>query len=329
MTIKKAAWRRMRVTLGATTILLIGFVPPRPALAQYPEKAITILAGYGVGSSGDQIVRGLVEALKKHLSQPIIVVNRPGASGTLAISDALAAKPDGYTLGLGTSGNLTVQPNRTGLPYGGPETYAPVAKLVNQPNLLMGRRDAPWTNAQEFLDYARAHPGKLSVGVPGVATIAHLNIEQLKQLAKLDIKVVYFDGPQQVEGALLGQVDAAVAPPGQTMPHIHAAKAVALGVFNERRLPLAPDVPTFKELGFDVTLVTFQAIIAPRGTPASAIRILDEAIRNAVAEPSFASLVENTENTIDYKGPEAFAAELRQSFEKNGELLRTLGIEKK
>ena len=161
-----------------------------------------------------------------------------------------------------------------------------------------------------------------------IASIAHLNIEQLKLLAKLDIKVVYFDGPQQVAAALLEQVDAAVAPPGQTMPHVSAGKAVALGVFNERRLLLARDVPTFKELGFDVTLTTGQAIIAPRGTPASVVKALNEAIRKAVAEPSFVSFAENTQNTIDYKGPEALAAELRQSFEKNGELLRALGIKK-
>jgi tripartite-type tricarboxylate transporter receptor subunit TctC len=302
---------------------------PIAARAEYPEKPITILTVSGAGSSGDQIVRGLAEALKKHLPQPIIVVNRPGASGTIAIPEALAAKPDGYTLGLGTPGTLTVQPHRADLPYGGPDTYAPIAKLVNQPNVLMGRVGAPWTTAQEFLNYARAHPGQVSVGVPGVASIAHLNIEQLKLLAKLDIKVVYFDGPGQVAAALLGQVDAAVAPPGQTMPHVNAGKAVALGVFNERRLPLARDVTTFKELGFDVTLTTGQAIIAPRETPAFVVKVLDEAIRKAVTEPSCVSFAENTQNTIDYKGPEALAAELRQSFEKNGELLRALGIKKK
>jgi tripartite-type tricarboxylate transporter receptor subunit TctC len=329
MTVKKATWRRVRATLSVTAALfLCGFVAPRTALAQYPDRAITILTVSGAGSAGDQIVRALAEALKKHLPQPMIVVNRAGASGTIAISDALAARPDGYTLGLGTPGSLTVQPHRADLPYGGPDTYTPVAKLVNQPNVLMGRVGAPWTTAQEFLNYARAHPGQVSVGVPGVASIAHLNIEQLKLLAKLDIKVAYFDGPQQVAAALLGQVDAALAPPGQTMPHVNAGKAVALGVFNERRLPLARDVPTFKELGFDITLTTGQAIIAPRGTPAFVVKTLDDAIRKAVAEPSFVSFAENAQNTVDYKGPEAFAAELRQSFEQNGELLRALGIKK-
>jgi tripartite-type tricarboxylate transporter receptor subunit TctC len=294
----------------------------------YPEKPITIRVGYDADSVGDQVARGFAEAAKKHLPQPFVVVNRPGASGTIAISEALGAKSDGYTLGLGTVGTLMVQPHRTKLPYGGPDTYVPVAKLVSYPNVLMVRAGAPWTRAGEFLNYARANAGKLTVGVPGLATVAHLNVEQLKLLANVDLKVVYFDGPQQVMAAIRGQIDAAVAGPGPIMPHVKSGNAVALGVFDERRLPLARDVPTFMELGFDISLGTAQAIIAPRATPASIVRVLDDAIRKAVAEPSFVSLAEATQNTIDYKGPEAFAAELRRGFEMNGELFRTLGIKK-
>lgn len=301
---------------------------PTVACAQYPEKPITILVGYDVDSVGDQVARGLAEAARKHLPQPILVVNRAGASGTLAISEALAAKPDGYTLGMGTIGNLTVQPQRTKLSYGAPDSYVPVAKLVSYPNLLITRTNAPWSSASEFLTYARAHPGQVTVGVPGLATVAHLNIEQLNLAAGVKLKAAYYDGPKQVAAAVSGQVDAANAGPAPIVPYLRSRAALAIGVFSERRLPLLPEVPTFKELGFDVTLGSAQALVAPQGTPASIVRILDEAIRKALAEPAFVSLAEKTENTIDYKGPEAFAAELRQLFKANGELLRTLAIKK-
>ena len=166
----------------------------------------------------------------------------------------------------------------------------------------------------------------MSVGVPGLATVAHLNVAQLALLAKVDFKVVYFDGPQQVEAAFRGQVDAAVAGYAPISPHVNARQAVALGVFAERRLPLARDVPTFKELGFNVTLGSLQGIIAPRGTPAAIVKALDDAISKAVTEPSFVSLAKQTGNTIDYKGPEAFAAELRRAFETNGDLIRALRL---
>ncbi len=295
----------------ATVLVLLAMVAPGAVLAQNPEKPVTILVGFGAGSGGDLIARGLAEAAKKHLRQPIVVVNRPGAAGTVAISEAIAAKPDGYTLGLGTVGTLTLQPHQTSLSYGGPETYLPVAKLVTQPHVLMVRAGAPWRTAQEFLDTARAHPGRLSVGVPGIGTVAHLNVEQLKLLANVDLKVAFFDGPKQVAAALAGQIDASLAPPGPTMPHVKAARGVALGVVAERRMPLASDVPTFKELGYDVTLGTFQAI------------------SKIVAEPSFASVAEATQSTIDYKGPEAFAVEIRHGFEENGKLIQVLGLKKK
>lgn len=314
------------IRLGGWLLVCAVGAVPAVVHAQYPEQPITILTGYGADSVGDQITRGLAEAAKKHLPQPILVVNRPGASGTLAISETLAAKPDGYTLGLGTIGNLTVQPQRTKLPYGGPETYAPVAKLVSYPNVLIVKAGAPWTSAEEFLKYARTHPGQITVGVPGLATVAHLNVEQLNLLANVKLKAVYFEGPQQNMAAINGQIDAAVAGPGHAASHVESGKAVALGVFGERRLPLLPGVPTFKEIGFDVSLETGQAIVTSQATPASVIGVLDNAIRKAVAEPSFIALAERTQSTIDYKGSEAFAAELRRAFEINGKLLFTLGI---
>jgi tripartite-type tricarboxylate transporter receptor subunit TctC len=315
--------------LKVVGVLICAAATALPARAQFPEKPITILVGYDADSVGDQIARGLAEAAKKHLSQPIVVVNRPGASGTIAISEAVGAKPDGYTLGLGTIGNLTVQLHRRNLAYGGPDTYTPVAKLVSYPNGLMVGAGASWTNIGEFLNYARTHPGQVRVVVPGIATVAHLNVEQLKILAGVDLDVVYFDGPHQVAAAIRGQIDAAVAGPAPIIQHVKSRNAVMLGVFGDRRLPLAPAVPTFKELGFDISLGTAQAIIAPAATPGSVVAALDDAIKKAVAEPSFVLLAEKTQNTIDYEGPEAFAAELRRGFESNGDLLRTLGIAKK
>ena len=161
-----------------------------------------------------------------------------------------------------------------------------------------------------------------------MTTIAHLNLEQLKRAANVDLKVAFYDGPQQVQAAMTGKVDAAIAGAAPIMPHVQSGKAVVLGVFEERRLRALPNAPTFQELGLDATLGTFQAIVAPSGTPASIAQALAEAIHRAMSEPSFISLVERTGNIMEYQGPEAFAAELREKFEKNGELVRALGLSK-
>jgi tripartite-type tricarboxylate transporter receptor subunit TctC len=316
---------RARVTLA---FALVAAVISQVSFAQYPEKPVTILTGYGAGSPGDQIARGLAKAALAHFQQPLVVMNRPGAGGTLAISEALGAKPDGYVLGLATAGNLTIQPHVTALQYAGPNTYAAIAKLVNQPNVLMVRTEARWKSAREFLSYAKAHPGEITVGVAGRATVAHLDLEQLKRAANVDLKFALYDGPQQVQAALAGQVDAAIAGAAPIMPHVRNGKALVLGVFDDRRLRALPEAPTFKELGFDATLGTFQALVAAPGTPPAIVAALAEAIRKAVGEPSFITLVEETGNIIEYEGPEDFAADLRAKFEKNGELVRALGLSK-
>ena len=318
---------------GLCAMMLGSTLLPDYSVAQqesYPEKPITLLIPYGAGGASDQVARALADAAKKHLRQPIVVVNRPGESGTRAIVEALGATPDGYTLAWGTEGTLTVQPHRTHLPYGGPDTYVPVAKLTAMSNVLVVRAGAPWKTAEQFLNDARAHPGELSVGVPDVATVAHLNAEQLQLLGKVRFRVVNFDAPQQVPAALGGEVDAAVAAFTTIASYVKEHKAVALGVFGRRRWAVAPDVPTFKELGLDVTLPgSFGAIVAPRGTPAHIVTTLNEAIKKAVAESSFISFAEIRGTTIDYQGPKGLARELGREFEANGELLRVLGLTQK
>jgi tripartite-type tricarboxylate transporter receptor subunit TctC len=316
---------RARLTLA---FALVAVVANQVAFAQYPEKPVTILTGYGAGSPGDQIARGLAKAALAHFPQPLLVINRPGAGGTLAISEALRAKPDGYVLGLGTAGNLTIQPQVQSLQYAGPDTYVPVAKLVNQPNVLMVRTEARWKTPKEFLSYARAHPGEITVGVAGRATVAHIDLEQLKRAANVDLKFALYDGPQQVQAALAGKVDAAIAGAAPIMPHVQGGRALVLGVFDERRLGALPQAPTFKELGFDASLGSFQALVAPSGTPVPIVQALAEAVRRAMSEPSFISLAEETGNIIAYEGPESFAADLRGKFEKNGDLVRALGLSK-
>jgi len=319
---------RVASRAGLVFLVCVAALINQAAFAEYPDKPVTILTGYGPGSPGDQIARGLAKAALAHFGQPLVVTNRPGAGGTLAISEALNAKPDGYVLGLATAGNLTIQPHVTTLQYAGPETYVPVAKLVNQPNVLMVRAVARWKSAREFLSYAKAHPGEITVGVAGRATVAHLDLEQLKRAAHVDLKFALYDGPQQVQAALAGQVDAAIAGAAPIMPHVRNGKALVLGVFDDRRLRALPEAPTFKELGFDATLGTFQALVAAPGTPPAVVAALAEAIRKAVGEPSFITLVEETGNIIEYEGPEDFAADLRAKFEKNGELVRALGLSK-
>ena len=299
------------------------------AAAEYPERPVTLIAPFPAGGAVDIVARGLAEAVKTHLPKPVVVVNRPGGAGTIGISEVVQAKPDGYTIGLGAVAILTVQPHLTALPYRTPDDYLAVMKLVTLQVVLFVRSDAPWRTAQELLEYARANPGKVKVGVPGLGTILHLDLEHLKLLAKVDLTVVPFEGPQQIPALLGGHVDVALAHPAPVIPHVKAGKIRVIGVFQAARNPLFPEAQTFKELGYDVTLGVYYPLILPKGTPPAVVKILHDAFRKALAEPSFVALMQKGQIDIEYEGPEAVTRALWASFEQNAKLVEFLGLKKK
>ncbi|MBI4241798.1 MAG: tripartite tricarboxylate transporter substrate binding protein [Candidatus Rokubacteria bacterium] len=299
------------------------------ASAEYPERPITFIAPFPAGGAVDIVARGLAEAVKKHLPKPVVVVNRPGGAGTIGISEVVQAKPDGYTIGLGAVAVLTVQPHLTQLPYRTPDDYLAVMKLVTLQVVVFVRSEAPWKTAKELLEHARANPGKVKVGVPGIGTILHLDLEHLKLLAKVDMTVVPFEGPQQIPALLGGHVDVAMAHPAPVLPHVKAGKIRVIGVFQEARNPLFPDAPTFKELGYDVTLGVYYPLVVPKGTPKPVVQAIHDAFKKALAEPSFVELMKKGDIDIEYQGTEAIARELGRSFEQNAKLVELLGLKKK
>jgi tripartite-type tricarboxylate transporter receptor subunit TctC len=319
----------MKARLLVPFLALAWLASPSTAWGQYPERPVTLIAPFPAAGAVDIVARALAEAVKRHLPKPVVVVNRPGAAGTIGIAEVVQARPDGYTIGLGAVAILTVQPHLTVLPYRTPDDYVAVMKLATLQVVLFVRTDAPWKTARELLEHARANPGKVKVGVPGIGTILHLDLEQLKLLAKVDMTVVPFEGPQQIPALLGGHVDVALAHPAPVLPHIKAGKVRVIGVFQEARNPLFPDAPTFKELGHDITLGVYYLLVVPKGTPPTVIQVIHDAFRKAMAEPAFVELMQKSQIDIDYQGREAVTRELWTSFEQNGKLVELLGLKKK
>lgn len=311
-------------------ILPLLMVVPSWVLAQsFPEKPITFIVPFPAGGPADMLGRGLAEAVKKHLPKPVVVVNKPGGAGTIGISEVIQAKPDGYKIGQAAVAILTVQPHLTSLPYRTPDDYLPLMKLVTLQVIMFVRSDAPWKNAQEFIEYARANPGKLKIGIPGFGTILHLDLEQLKVLAKIDLTNVPFEGPQQVPALLGGHVDVALAHPAPVIPHVQAGKIRVIGVFQHARNLSFPDAPTFKELGYDITQGVYYLLVLPKGTPKLAVDTIHDAFKKALAEPSFVAVMKNSQIDVEYQGPEALARELWADFEANRKLVEYLGLRRK
>lgn len=308
----------------------IGFFTPNLSFAAYPEKPVTFICGFPAGGAMDMTARAITEATRKYFPKSMVVVNRPGASGTIGAAEIIQAKADGYTVGITAVAVLTIQPHRTKLPFGSPEGYTPIIKLVNIPICLAVKSSAPWKTIQEFLDYGRANPGKIRLSHPGLGTILHLNAEQLKLMAKVDFNIVPLTGAaEQIPALLGGHVDALAVHHGEILPHVQAGKGRVLGVFEEKRNPLYPDAPTFREIGYDITLAVYYVVIGPKGLPAEVLSTLHEGLKKGLEDPIFSVPMKAKGFNVSYEGPQEIQKRLRQDFEKNAKWVEELKLKDK
>jgi tripartite-type tricarboxylate transporter receptor subunit TctC len=309
-------------------ILIAGSVVP--AAAQYPERALTIVAAYPAGGMVDIVARPLAEGMKKKFPKGVAVLNRPGGGGSVGMAEVAQAKPDGYTVILAPVSTLVIHPQLNELPYKTPDDYQPIINTIAFFPLLVVRDDAPWKTVHEFVNAAKANPGKLRVGSPGEGTGSHLSLEQLGAAAGFKVTHVPFSGWGESSPALLGgHVEAVVAQPGEVKPLVEGKKLRTLVVFQPKRHEAFPSTPTAKELGWDAGLGTWFVLTAPKGTPPAVVQYLHDAAKASMEEPSFVNLMKTRAVDLDYKNGEKARADLWQEYKTYGDILRRLGMIKK
>ena len=315
----------LRFIAAVVTLVFAHLAWPGLSLAEYPEKPVILICAFAAGEPMDTTARTIAEMAKKHFPQPLVVVNRPGAAGTIGAAEAIRAKPDGYTIGITGVSALAVQPHRTKLPYGPPDDYTPIIRLVNLPQLLVVKSTSPWKNAKEFIDYSKKNPGKIRVAHSGLGTISQIDMEQLKEAAKVDLTLVPFSGSaDSVLAVLGGHVDAAIVNPPPVIPHFKAGTVRPIGVFEEDRNEIFPDTPTFKELGYDITMGIYFAIIGPKGLPTEITGRIHEAVKKSLEEPAFAKMMKESGSPIAYEGPEALSKRLHREYKQNRKFVEAL-----
>lgn len=309
-------------------VLIVGSVVP--AAAEYPERALTIVAAYPAGGMVDIVARPLAEGMKKKFPKGVAVLNRPGGGGSVGMAEVAQAKPDGYTVILAPVSTLVIHPQLNDLPYKTPDDYQPIINTIAFYPLLVVREEAPWKTVHEFVNAAKASPGKYRVGTPGEGTGSHLSLEQLAGAAGFKFTHVPFSGWGESSPALLGgHVDAVVAQPGEVKPLVEGKKLRTLVVFQPKRHEAFPSTPTAKELGWDAGLGTWFVLTAPKGTPPAVVQYLHDAAKASMAEPTFVNLMKTRAVDIDYKNGEKARADLWQEYKAYGDILRRLGMIKK
>jgi tripartite-type tricarboxylate transporter receptor subunit TctC len=320
----------LRITSTVLAVLLLLTVGVWPVAAEYPERPLTILSGYPAGGMVDIVARALAEGMKKKYPKGIGIVSRPGGGGSLAVAELVQAKPDGYTLILAPLSTLVIHPQLNDLPYKTPDDYEAIINTVAFYSVLAVKADSPWKTVQEFVAAGKASPGKLRVGSPGEGTSSHLNLEELKRLAGVNLTHVPFSGWGESSPALLGgHIEGVSAQPGEVRPLVDGGKLRVLMVFQPKRNPVFPDVPTGKELGWDAASGTFFMIVAPKGTPGPVLKYIHDATKAAMEEPQFINTIKQRAIDIDYRSGDQLKADLWKEYKFHTEMLTRLGMIKK
>lgn len=259
---------------------------PRSSTAQgaWPTQPIRLLVGFPAGASPDLAARAIAGPLAKLLGQPVVVENRPGASGNLA-ADQVAKAQDDHTIGALINGNLTIarllNPNT---PFDPEKDFAPISLIGTAPLVLAVSGDALGANPSELLLWARNLNDSGKYGTPGVGTVGHLGMELLKSRTNITARHVPFPGnPQVINAMLAGQIQLALLPPGLAKPHVKSGKLKAVGVTSPMRSPLFDELPTLREAnvrGADLEIWT--ALAAPSSLPPAAVAKLNAALGEVV-----------------------------------------------
>jgi tripartite-type tricarboxylate transporter receptor subunit TctC len=311
---------RFAVTAGAFALALLSSLGAGLSVsaqaADYPNHPITMIVPNPPGGASDINARLLVNPLAAALKQSVIILNKPGMGGAIGTAQAAVAKPDGYTILLALS-VVVVAPDAERISGRKPpyelDQLEPVAMISNDPMLVIVRTDSPWKTMDEFIKAGRAAPGKLSYASSGNFGPIHLSMEMLMSAANVKLLHVPFGGGGPALLALLsGNVSATTAAPAVAGPQIAAGKVRALAVSGAKRLAAYPDVPTYRELGYDAEFNIWASIYVPAGTPPDVVKVLRDAIHTAVQAPEFVSGMSTQGLSLVYMDqPEfrAFAAE--------------------
>jgi tripartite-type tricarboxylate transporter receptor subunit TctC len=295
----------------------------------YPSKPITMVLPFPPGGVAEIVGRPLASIMEKSLKQPIVLINRPGAGGAVGMASVAKGPADGYTILMGLS-SISIFPvseriNGKQPPYE-LKDFAPIALVTADPTVLVVRADGPYKTVKDFVDAAKANPGKINYSSSGVYGTLHVAMEVFANSAGIKLfHIPYQGGGPAVTALLAGQVEASPQGPAAAIGHIKAGKMRALASWGTERLKLLPDIPTFRELGYDAEFYIWTGVFAPASTPAPIVARLREAVRVAATSDEFKSTMEKVSTPVAYLDAPEFqkywdkdAARLKTALEKIG-----------
>ncbi|HKS85505.1 MAG TPA: tripartite tricarboxylate transporter substrate binding protein [Pseudolabrys sp.] len=297
--------------------------------ADYPAHTVTLVVPYPPGGGVDAMARVVAAKLSDALHQQFIVDNRPGAGGTIGTRAVAQATPDGYTLLLGHTGTISINPSLyVHAGYDPRKNFAPIGLVASMPVALLANPAFPAKSIAEFIALAKMQPGKLNLGTSALGTGGYMCAELFKAEAGIDVAIIPYKGTAPVMNDLLGghvPIAFGVLPPA--LGNIQAGKLRAIAVTSKKRFSLLPDVPTFDESGLPgFEAVLHYGLLAPAGTPRDVVDRLSGELRKLVGSPEVQKQIHNEGGDPLTSTPAEYAADIDQEETKWGGLVKKLGL---
>jgi tripartite-type tricarboxylate transporter receptor subunit TctC len=306
-------WQRAALVIALAAQCLASTV----LAADYPGKAIKLVVPYAPGGGADSVARIVAKKVGENVGQAIVIENKGGAGSIVGTEVVAKAEPDGYTLLLGQSGPISINPAvyKT-LPYDPVKDFAPVTMTTAYPYILVVNSELPAKSLQEFVALAKSKPGAMNYGSTGVGAANHLVAELFNSKAGLKMTHVPYRGTALAVGDLLGgQLTMVFGDPISVLPHIKSGKLRALAVTSLARSPVASEVPTVAESGYPgFEALAWHGILAPARTPPTIVRKLNEEIAKALGDPETRALLVNQAMQTVGSTPEEFAAFIQKDI---------------
>jgi len=302
----------------ATAVL--GFALPGVGRAQdYPQQPIHFIVSFGPGGGADIIGRILADAMQRKLGTPVIVENKPGAGGIIGNDIVAKARPDGYTLGIMTAGQIIAAVTRKNMPYDTNSAFAPVTQVASASLLIATRPDFPANNVKDLVAEAKANAGKIIFASPGFAATQHFAGELFKQTAGIDLlHVPYKTTPEALNAVLGHHADILFDTVSALIGQVKAGQLKALAVTGRDRFPAVPDIPAATESGvlpgYDVT--TWYGVFAPKGTPLGVVAKLNKVINEILAEDDVKARLVTVGVIVKGSAPDEFGAFMQSEYRR-------------
>jgi tripartite-type tricarboxylate transporter receptor subunit TctC len=311
----------------ALSAVVLSAAPGTVMAQQYPSKPVKLIIPFPPSGATDVIGRALGQKLTESLGQPIVVENKPGAGSTIGADLVAKAAPDGYTLLL-ASGSIAISANLyKKLPFNPAKSFAPVSLVGHVPHVLVAHPSVPAATLKEFIAYAKQRPGQINAATQGNGTLSHMELEMLKDGANIDLMHIPYKGSSNATTDLLsGNVSVMFDSVTSALPMVKNGQLKAYAVVSAKRLPFAPDIPTFAEAGLQgLDAANWFALLAPAGTPKEVIQVLNTHVAKALAAPDMQQRLAAQGVILESSSPEAMADLIKTDLVRWNKVIQKAG----